>query len=416
MSDLAEPVDTGDGTAATGFQAIWSAVTLQMYAVLFHVPLFLALCVSKEIREHIYMPKLFRNEKPPDDIDRFRKRIVEGPGPWAFIRHLWKVKEEEVLKMCGLDAIVLLRIARLGVIWSARAMLFDLFVVLPINANEMNERVDEYSDFDRFTIVNVPDASWKLMAHLISALLHATSLLQLLWENTKYIHDLKRKENGLLRTRAKQPDDFTVLITFCLDPSKGLELDMREFEHEVKEKFKLFFKTDDIEDHLLRTGSNFSGIAEVLKLFPCDGPYRVVNIVQVVDPTPGEELLKEERELASCLANSLIRYRDGGQKHRPKIQLGFMGMLGDEVDAMTHYLKELHRVRQELRHLQTNEGMDSLERRDAFFVSFETEEMARTVAQLQLKEDTNTFLVETAPASTNIYWHNLGKLSLASKR
>ncbi|KAK9285862.1 hypothetical protein L1049_025063 [Liquidambar formosana] len=95
------------------------------------------------------------------------------------------------------------------------------------------------------------------------------------------------------------------------------------------------------------------------------------------------------------------------QSRRPSVKSGFLGLWGDQVDAIDFYASEIERLSKEIsaeRDKITNNPKFIM---PAAFVSFKTRWGAAVCAQTQQSRNPTIWLTEWAPEPRDVYWDNL---------
>lgn len=159
----------------------------------------------------VYVPRLLAEKKSKETHYFHLDRLLPSPG---WVMRAWKLSEDELLAISGLDAVVFMRI----IIFSLRVLSFagivGVFVLLPVNISG-----DQLADFnianissdslDIFTISNVNDGSNRMWAHFAAIYLVSVFACYLLYYEYNYI-SLKRV--AYFYSSKPQPHQFTVLV------------------------------------------------------------------------------------------------------------------------------------------------------------------------------------------------------------
>ncbi|KAI0240946.1 hypothetical protein L0F63_007041 [Massospora cicadina] len=127
-------------------------------------------------------------------------------GPFSWFRVVWRTSEEEILLKCGLDAVMFLRLVRLGLVYALGTVPFGLALVGVDYFAKEAEVASETSGFDlqRLTITNV-DAKSFLWVHIAFGWISFFFLGAWLYKNN---HDISSRTLVLyhLPERCQSPD------------------------------------------------------------------------------------------------------------------------------------------------------------------------------------------------------------------
>lgn len=88
-------------------------------------------------------------------------------------------------------------------------------------------------------------------------------------------------------------------------------------------------------------------------------------------------------------------------------QLGFLGLWGQKVDAIEHYIAEVDKISKEIGKEREEVVNDPKAIMPAAFVSFKTRWAAAVCAQTQQTRNPTQWLTEWAPEPRDVYWSNL---------
>ncbi|KAK4598634.1 hypothetical protein RGQ29_015908 [Quercus rubra] len=159
----------------------------------------------------VYVPRLLV-EGTSKRRSRFNlERLIPSPG---WVRKAWKLSEEELLSLSGLDAVVYMRIITFSLKVFLVAGIIGIFVILPVNCTGDQLEDIDFSDFsnnslDVFTISNISSGSKRLWVHFSAVYVVTIFIWYLLYYEYKYISS---KRIAYFYSSKPQPHQFTVVV------------------------------------------------------------------------------------------------------------------------------------------------------------------------------------------------------------
>ncbi|XP_043690687.1 CSC1-like protein At3g54510 isoform X4 [Telopea speciosissima] len=135
----------------------------------------------------------------------------------SWIPRAFRVSEEEILETSGLDALVVIRLFKLGIKFFLACSVIGLVILLPINyTGQHDPSISDLSySMDCFTITNISEGSDRLWVHFSYLCFISVFGLYLLY---KEYNEILGKRIQLLSNVKNRPDQFTILvreIPFC---------------------------------------------------------------------------------------------------------------------------------------------------------------------------------------------------------
>ncbi|XP_022138880.1 CSC1-like protein At3g54510 isoform X1 [Momordica charantia] len=127
----------------------------------------------------------------------------------AWIPRAFRVSEDEILSISGLDALVTFRLFKLGINFSVVCSLIGLLVLLPINYFGQDKSSRSYHSLDSFSISNVREGSDWLWVHFSCLCFISFFGIYLLH---KEYNGILVKRIQQLKSMRKRPDQFTLLV------------------------------------------------------------------------------------------------------------------------------------------------------------------------------------------------------------
>ncbi|GJP41199.1 hypothetical protein CLOM_g874 [Closterium sp. NIES-68] len=301
-----------------------------------------------------------------------------------WIKEALAMPERELIKHAGLDSVVFLHALKLGFKIFVPILLLAAAVLFPINftggsleaqaayaqqqvdAGNAKAKLFDFSEIDKLSIANVPDASPSLWAHVVMAWVFNMWALYMMRETFKHIAHMRL---DFLADQQRAPNQFTVLVRQVpSDPIKS-----------IPETVDHFFSVNH-SDHYLLT-----------------------------QPVYNANKLSSLETKREWLGNKLIEMEIKLEKKgvRPMHKDGFLGMMGTRVDSIQYYEQKIEEIKKEI--LQEREKVvnDSTSVMPAAFVSFRTRWGAAVAAQTLQSKDSSQWITVWAPEQRDVKWENL---------
>ncbi|XP_050363394.1 CSC1-like protein At4g02900 [Argentina anserina] len=336
-----------------------------------------ALLRLQPFNDRVYFPKWYLKgiRGSPTSSGTVVKKFVNLDA-MTYIKFLnWmpaalRMPEPELIDHAGLDSAAYIRIYTLGLKIFFPITVVSLAVLVPLHYtnNELEKSKVEFSNIDKLSISNVPNASLKFIAHLI------LSYVFTFWTCFVLYHEYKTMATKRLRFLASQtrrPDQFSVLVrNVPPDPDES-----------VSEHVEHFFCVNH-PDHYLT--------------------HQVVYNANKL-----AKLVSKKKSMTNRLVYYQNKYERHPQKLRPTTKTGFLGLLGDKVDAINYYTTEIEKTSEEEKKERERVASDPQAIMPAAFVSFKSRWGAAVCAQTQQSSNATIWLTEWAPEPRDVYWRNL---------
>lgn len=282
-----------------------------------------------------------------------------------------KMPEPELIDHAGLDSAVYLRIYLLGLKIFIPILVLTWAVLVPVNWT--NDTLDKlkgtatYSEIDKLSISNIPQASQRFWTHVVMAYVVAFWTCYALKREYETVANMRLH---FLQSEKRRPDQFTVLV-------KNVPPDADESVSEAVEHFFLVNHPDNYLTHQVVMNAN--------KL---------------------AKLVKEKKSKQNWLDYYQNKYERKPAK-RPIMKTGFLGLWGEKVDAIQHHISEIERLSNEIAEEKENVINSPKAIMPAAFVSFKTRWGAAVCAQTQQARNPTLWLTEWAPEPRDVFWQNL---------
>ncbi|OMO75682.1 hypothetical protein CCACVL1_16106 [Corchorus capsularis] len=297
----------------------------------------------------IYYPRPLSKQNrpifPPFSLSRFI-----GPS-FSWIPRAFRVSEDEILDISGLDALVVIRLFKFGINFFSVSSVVGLLILLPINYAGQDDPSATERCLDSCTISNIKRGSNRLWVHFICLWLISIYGLYLLYREYSVILVRRIQRMRILRNR---PDQFTTLvrqIPICN-------------EHKAR---------GCCVDHF----------------FSKHHPYSYHSYQMLYDGKDIEVLLVKRRTVKKSIGEMLLwdKRRDDAEK---------AALLEEKLQELFH----------KIHHLQSEEMLKTKELPVAF-VTFKSRWGAALAAQTQQHTNPLLWITETAPEPNDVSWRNL---------
>ncbi|KAF3336828.1 CSC1-like protein [Carex littledalei] len=328
-----------------------AVVVLSLFSVLkrqpYNAPVYLAKCMST-------------GESMPGGWCRSSSARCAVPS-FAWIPAAFRLSEEEVIRMCGLDALVVLRLFKFGMKFFSVCSLVGLLILVPVNyyaSQESSDKARISHSLDSFSISKVERGSNWLWVHFSCLCIISFYVTYLLHKEYKEILEKRIRHLDLNR---KRPDQFTVLV-------RGIPLCMEHREHGC------------YVDHFFSKHYNSAYYA-----------YQIVH-----DRRNIEQLMKS----ANSIEQKIKRLRNKIEHQRSSV---FASAKTESIEKKEAKLEDIHR---KIRGLQCG---NMLKQKDlpVAFVTFKSRVGATLAAEGQQHENPLLLTTEHAPEPKDVLWHNL---------
>ncbi|MCO5582898.1 hypothetical protein L7F22_036800 [Adiantum nelumboides] len=281
-----------------------------------------------------------------------------------------RMPEPELIDHAGLDSAIYLRIYLLGLRLFVPMFLLAAIVLFPINATAdklQGAHPFLFSNVDKLSISNVKDGSRRLWAHVCMSYVFTGWICVVLFKEYEKVMLMRLRFNDIQRRR---PDQFTVLVkNIPMDPDESISL---HIEH--------FFRVNHPDYYLLhqvvRNGNKLA------------------------------KLVKKRKKLRNWMDYYQIKLLKNPD-FRPSTKKSYLGLWGEQVDAIDYYTKELEDITQQINTEQTKVLEDPKALLPVAFVSFKGRWGAAVAAQTQQTKNPTVWLTEWAPEPRDVYWRNL---------
>ncbi|CAL9049710.1 calcium permeable stress-gated cation channel 1 [Musa acuminata AAA Group] len=329
------------------------------------------------INDRVYFPKWYLKgvRGSPTRSGTFVHKFV-NLNLRSYLRFLeWmpaalRMPEPELIDHAGLDSAVYLRIYLIGLKLFVPMAILSFAILVPVNwtnSGTLENSKVEYSDIDKLSISNIPSGSQRFWAHLVVAYAFTFWTCYVLLKEYEIVASMRLH---FLASEKRRPDQFTVLV-------RNVPPDPDESVSELVEHFFLVNHRDHYLTHQVVCNAN--------KL---------------------AKLVKTKKQMQNWHDYYQLKY-DRDPSNRPTRKTGFLGLCGDEVDAIEFYtskIDELSEKEATEREMIKNNSKSIM---PAAFVSFRTRWGAAVCAQTQQTQNPTLWLTEWAPEPRDVYWQNL---------
>ncbi|KAL5100187.1 hypothetical protein RYX36_004514 [Vicia faba] len=307
----------------------------------------------------VYLPRLL-----VEGISKRRshfnlERLIPSPG---WVAKAWKLSEEELYSLAGLDGLVFMRIITFSVKIFTFAGVIGIFVLLPVNCwgNQLQDFDGSNftnSSLDVFTISNVNSGSNWLWVHFCAVYVVTGFICFLLFYEYKHISS---RRISYFYSSKPQPHQFTVLVNSIPASSSSISDSVDSF-------FKELYPSTYLSHVVVRRTNKIQSL-----LNDANNMYKRVAQLRP-DPT------------------------------KRKIRHGALSRLfGKRSNHIERYEKKLEEIEENLRLKQSEAALAGEAR--AAFVFFRTRFAAEAAFHLQQSVNPTQWITELAPEPRDVYW------------
>lgn len=343
--------------------------------------MFIIFCTIRPKNNVVYAPRLKYSE------EKSRPQAL-SKHPFAWVKNVFKTKEDEYLEKAGLDAVVYIRFTAMCRNIFAILSLFAVCVILPINVlyNRRSPSIGTLSMNDAFILTTPILISGNITAaHVTLAYIFDFIVLYFLWANYDHIIRLRRK---LFMSEEYQNALFMRTLLLI----------------EVPKKYKV----------------NDQGLMALMDTVSIQRPIqnatvgRLVGELQMLTDEYNHTVLKLESVLAKYLKDP-----DHLPQNRPvmrpfKGDKAFVARSG-KIDSISYLTARMQRLEAEI--FEARDAIDTRKTLPYGFVSYESVEDCNIVAKAisERRFNKNGLRATLAPRPEDIIWENI-VLSRVSRR
>ncbi|KVH89298.1 protein of unknown function DUF221 [Cynara cardunculus var. scolymus] len=329
--------------------------------------------------------------KPGNAVVYYPNRILKGMDPWegsrsktrnpfAWIREALSSSEQDVIAMSGVDS---------AVFFVFLSTVFGIFVLsgivllpllLPIAITERNAGIvdstgkNAFDDLDKLSMAHLNNRSARLWAFMASCYWVSFVSYFLLWRAYKHVSDLRATA---LKSPEVKPEQFAILVRDIPYSSEGYSRN-----EQVDTYFKSMYPETYYKSMVVTDNKEVNKIYEEL-----------------------EACKKKVRRAESIYSDS--KKEPNPQGVRPTHRLGFLGLLGKEVDTIDYCNEKIHELTPKLEAAQ-KETLREKQLASAL-VFFNNRTTAAAAGQCVHSQIVDTWTVMNAPESRQLLWTNLSK-------
>ncbi|CAA7393498.1 unnamed protein product [Spirodela intermedia] len=311
----------------------------------------------------VYAPRLVAEGEAQQRASFDIERLVPSAG---WVRRAWKLSEDELLSVSGLDAVIFMRIFVFNLKVFSIAGAIGIFILLPINyEGDQLHSIDfgnlPNESLDKFTISNVKNGSNWLWAHFSAAYVMTAVVCYLLYSEYEYVSS---KRLAYFDASKPQPHHFTVLV-------RGIPR---------------------------CTAGNFSGSVE--SFFSEIHSSTYLTHIMVRQTSKLRRLVVDAENMYRRLTR-LKSQQDAQQRNM--CLPGFLGLFRQDVNSVDKYEKKLEDLEENLRIEQSDVSLIGQEV-PAAFVCFRSRYSAAMAIHIQQSVNPIQWVTEQAPEPRDVYW------------
>ncbi|EPS64315.1 hypothetical protein M569_10465, partial [Genlisea aurea] len=327
---------------------------------------------------------------PANDVVYYPNRILHGldpydglrrtRNPFAWIREALSSTEADIVRISGVDSAVyfVFLTTVLGIL--VLSGLFLLPVLLPVAATARskipaNETTSQgsFNDLDKLSMAHIQEKSPRLWAFLIATYWVTFVSLYLLWKAYKHVSHLRAE--ALMSPQFKD-EQFAIIVR---------DIPALSNDQSRKEQVDSYFKA--IYGDLFYRSLIVTDNSKVNKIYQELEGYR-------------KKLCRAEFVYAESSSSN-------PEGTKPTVKTGFLGLVGDKVDAIEYYNRKIKELISKLEAEQTLTLKDN--QRAAAVIFFTNRVTAASASQSLLDTMVDSWTVSDAPEPRQIIWENLPK-------
>ncbi|KAG0034795.1 hypothetical protein BGZ81_003199 [Podila clonocystis] len=301
--------------------------------------IFVVFCIVRHWNRKIYQPRTYL---VPAEV----RSPVLPTGIFSWVTSSFKVTDNELLDRIGLDAYMYLRFLRMSAILFGGFTLIAIPILIPINViNGVGS-----GGLGDMTIGNVAQA-WRFWFHLILTIVFCAASIVMLWREM-YEYTRRRHAYLLSDKHAKTPQSSTILITAL---PKGL----------------------NSEEALYNIFKRFEGGPR--KIWLNKDPKNLIKLCEERDNAAMKLEAAEYNYIRSAYGKRTKKDPEVKEPQRPLGKVATIPGLGDKVDLIEFYTKQLSELNQEVEKAQN--AIDDQDVVTSAFIQFHTQFAAHSAVQ-----------------------------------
>ncbi|XP_010540605.1 PREDICTED: CSC1-like protein ERD4 [Tarenaya hassleriana] len=322
------------------------------------------------------------SRKPGNAVVYYPNRILKGMDPWegrsltrnpfAWIRESLSSSEQDVITMSGVDTAVYFVFLGtvLGILVLSGVILLPVLLPLAATDDGIKKITDStsngtFSQLDNLSMGNISKSSPRLWAFLAAVYWISVVTYFLLWKAYQHVSELRAQ--ALMASEVK-PEQFAILARDLPPPPSGQT--QKEF---VDSYFREIYPETFYRSLVVTENSKANKISEELEGYE-------------------KKLARTEAIYAET-------------KKRPTNKIGFLGLVGEQVDSIDYYTEKIDEMVRKLEEEQKSTLREK--QQNAALVFFTNRVAAASAAQSLHCQTVDKWTVIEAPESRQIIWKNL---------
>ncbi|KAG0085312.1 hypothetical protein BGZ93_000744 [Podila epicladia] len=339
--------------------------------------IFVVFCIVRHWNRKIYQPRTYL---VPAEV----RSPVLPMGIFSWVTSSFRVTDNELLDRIGLDAYMYLRFLRMSAMLFGGFTLIAIPILIPINViNGIGG-----NGLGDMTMGNVAQA-WRFWFHLILTIIFSAASIGMLWREM-YEYTRRRHAYLLSDKHAKTPQSSTILITAI---PKGL----------------------NSEEALFNIFKRFEGGPK--KIWLNKDPKNLIKLCEERDNAAMKLEAAEYNFIRSAYGKRTKKDPEVKEPQRPLGKVATIPGLGDKVDLIEFYTKQLSELNQEVEKAQTSiSDMDVV---NSAFIQFHTQFAAHSAVQTVVHPtpfQMTPMFAEISPLDVNWSCMNITNLERKGRR
>lgn len=283
-----------------------------------------------------------------------------------WLKEAWRLSEDEIMKISGLDSLVLIRVYVFCFRFFGVCTIVGLAALVPVNyLNGQTFDIDTITSttLDEFTVSNVTNGSERLWVHF--GFLYGISFLAYILLYLEYKHIAQRRVD-YFNSAQPEPSQFTILVRAIPKSSQYTH------SQQVDEFFCTYYPDTYLLQHSVYADTKWQKLLKEIQ--------RVSREVQFLSLLPARERTPQRK--------------------------GPLGLSGRKEDPLHYYLGQLEDLKNKFKKFQAK-FVEVKQEIPAAFVSFRTRWGAAVAAQIRQTPKPSQWVTELAPQPGDVNWRSL---------
>lgn len=377
------------------------------------IPAFIVFCYLRTRWSKLYQYKRLQSSPSSTPL------LSEGKLRWLV--DLFKITDEEVLECAGLDAVVFLGFFRMAMKFLASSAFFGMAVIVPVkkvfspdenpygNISMISPLVQGWVDEKSQKKHSDPEDTTWLWSYVAFVYFFTALAWYFLADETHRITKIRQRYLGNQSTVTDRTVRMSGVPEHLRDEAK-LAQHIQDLSIGEVEKVVICRSWKELDRRMEERKIVLSKLEEAWTVYL--SPFRVRrddDSLPLVQPPPISETGHDEDHQGEDIEQRQLGLLNGHKlpedSHRPRMRLGWFGIIGKKVDCIDYYTVKLRVIDDAINALRNEK--EAFVAMPMAFVTFRHVASAQLAAQAVLDPSPLQLVGRLAPAPSDIIWTNV---------